>query len=64
VSNTAHHAGARTETEMRLLEDDRMLAAFAPGHDHRPVQHRDGRNPWCNTCGLDMNRNTPSGRLG
>mgnify|MGYP003585571553 CR=1 FL=1 len=20
--------------------------------DHRPVQHRDGKPPWCKTCGL------------
>jgi hypothetical protein len=21
-------------------------------HQHRPVQHRDGKPPWCSTCGL------------
>lgn len=21
-------------------------------HEHKPVQHRDGKPPWCNTCGM------------
>jgi hypothetical protein len=28
------------------------MNAHAPEHDHRPVQHRDMKPPWCNECGL------------
>lgn len=28
-------------------------------HDHKPVQHRDGKPPWCRTCGLDENFKDP-----
>lgn len=24
-------------------------------HDHAPVQHRDGKPPWCNACGFTAN---------
>lgn len=35
-------------------------AASAPdeSHEHLPVQHRDGKPPWCNVC-----RRTADGRL-
>lgn len=29
-------------------------------HDHKPVQHRDGKPPWCKTCGLDADFRDPS----
>ena len=32
-------------------------------HDHKPVQHRDGKQPWCNHCGLTGNGNIPKSRL-
>lgn len=32
-------------------------------HIHRPVQHRDGRPPWCDTCGLDANMQERQGVL-
>lgn len=32
--------------------------------DHRPVQHRDARPPWCNQCGLTADGLKPVGRLG
>ena len=31
--------------------------------DHRPVQHRDGKPPWCKTCGLTARGTRPIGRL-
>lgn len=34
-----------------------------PEHDHRPVQHRDGRAPWCRVCGLDADYNAPASRF-
>lgn len=33
-------------------------------HDHKPVQHRDGREPWCKVCGLNRNHEEPHSRLG
>ncbi|MFF2631971.1 hypothetical protein ACFVR6_03720 [Microbacterium sp. NPDC058021] len=32
-------------------------------HRHKPVQHRDGKAPWCNACGLDANYETSVSRL-
>lgn len=29
--------------------------------DHRPVQHRDGKTPWCNNCGLTKDWRQPFG---
>jgi len=34
-----------------------------PHPGHRPVQHRDGRPPWCRECGLDATGRTPASRL-
>ena len=31
--------------------------------DHRPVQHRDGKPPWCSACGLTKDGHKPVGRL-
>lgn len=28
-------------------------------HDHKPVQHRDGKPPWCKECGLTASFQTP-----
>lgn len=27
--------------------------------DHKPVQHRDGKPPWCRTCGLTADGTRP-----
>jgi hypothetical protein len=35
-----------------------------PEHDHKPIQHRDGKVPWCHVCGLDRDYNAPQGRFG
>ncbi|QHB37086.1 hypothetical protein QDA00_gp17 [Microbacterium phage Matzah] len=35
-----------------------------PEHDHDPIQHRDGKVPWCHVCGLDRDYNVPHGRFG
>lgn len=32
-------------------------------HDHRPVQHRDGKPPWCKVCGLTTEGLEPVSRL-
>lgn len=32
-------------------------------HHHRPVQHRDGRERWCNACGMNRDGEKPRSRL-
>ena len=31
-----------------------------PCKDHIPIQHRDGKRPWCNSCGLDERWSKPA----
>ena len=43
--------------EFYSCEPDVFEATYEPVavidcQDHRPVQHRDGKPPWCKTCGL------------
>jgi hypothetical protein len=33
-------------------------------HVHAPVQHRDGKPPWCRVCGLTANGTVPESRFG
>jgi hypothetical protein len=40
-------------------EEAEALFEFPP-HEHKPVQHRDGRPPWCDICGLDVSLQTPA----
>ena len=35
-----------------------------PCPDHKPVQHRDGKPPWCKTCGLTAAGHEPVSLLG
>lgn len=37
--------------------------ALLPDHEHHPVQHRDGKEPWCKTCGLNAEFNQPRSRF-
>lgn len=32
-------------------------------HEHRPLQHRDGKPPWCEVCGLDVDFKKPESRI-
>ena len=32
-------------------------------HIHKPVQHRDGKPPWCHTCGLTIGYLIPESRI-
>jgi len=36
---------------------------YKPDHEHVPVQHRDGCEPWCNECGLTAHLTEPVSRL-
>lgn len=31
--------------------------------NHKPVQHRDGKPPWCNKCGLTAHGKVPVSRF-
>lgn len=31
--------------------------------EHRPVQHRDGKEPWCGLCGLNSNMKRPHSNM-
>jgi hypothetical protein len=44
-------------TQAELMVDSEAV------HDHKPVQHRDGRPPWCNECGLTASFHEPKGRF-
>lgn len=33
------------------------------GHEHLPIQHRDGKPPWCKECGLDAYFREPKSRF-
>lgn len=61
VSENAHPIA----TAARLLawERSRRRAPVIDCEDHRPVQHRDARPPWCNKCGLTAGGLKPAGRL-
>lgn len=32
-------------------------------HDHVPIQHRDGKQPWCKVCGLTGELKVPESKL-
>ena len=42
---------------------DTTVVEEPTGHDHKPVQHRDGKERWCNTCGLTADGSEPTSRL-
>ncbi len=53
----AHQVDVRNT---KHVKDAQML----PDHDHKPVQHRDGCPPWCETCKLTADFTIPISRLG
>ncbi|PPG35200.1 hypothetical protein C5E10_06305 [Pseudoclavibacter sp. RFBG4] len=40
-------------------DDVWMAVKNGPEHRHEPVQHRDGKTPWCAACGLDADYRAP-----
>ena len=50
------------------LEDGTMLAhiktAHTVLHDHAAVQHRDGKEPWCNVCFKTEDGRDPVSKIG
>lgn len=50
-------------TTLTVTESPRPQADAAPAcSDHKPVQHRDGKEPWCDRCGLTSDGRTPARR--
>ncbi len=60
---------------LRLADAVRLLRASGYGDpmqlsppgdcpNHKPVQHRDGRPPWCDKCGLTADYQDPGPKLG
>ena len=41
--------GPKTESAEKGQEVFQKMTS-TPQHDHNPVQHRDGKEPWCNLC--------------
>lgn len=52
------HVG--TAAERCLLYAEPPTKSPAPCVDHKPVQHRDLKPPWCNACGLTANFQEPA----
>ncbi|MGO3887003.1 MAG: hypothetical protein ACTJHU_11970 [Mycetocola sp.] len=53
----------RDELKARLDAQTPDEGTRVPGHDHKPVQHRDGKPPWCNVCGLTAGGTIPATKL-
>lgn len=53
----------RTLTVDLFAEDIRIVNTEDVDHTHKPVQHRDGKEPWCNICKLNADRRLPRGRF-
>lgn len=45
------------DNDSRLAILDKPICA-----DHNPVQHRDGKPPWCRDCGLTADFENPTAR--
>lgn len=64
---------APTTEALKSLMESRVTAVSVDGnvdskptqqdphepHNHKPVQHRDRKVPWCNECGLDKHHRYP-----
>ena len=42
---------------------DEADSTAAVEHSHKPVQHRDGKEAWCKTCGLNKNNEEPASKI-
>ena len=45
--------------ELQALVDGPKTVPAGGVHDHNPVQHRDGKEPWCNICFLTAEMTEP-----
>lgn len=53
----SHPLSAKTTLTIRNLLDE-------ANHNHMPVQHHDGKRPWCKECGLTASLQTPRSEFG
>lgn len=45
--------------DIRLIAEHITVSPAPDAHDHQPVQHRDGKPPWCAACGLTTDGSVP-----
>jgi hypothetical protein len=50
-------------TTLSVTESPQAQVASPEFHHHKPVQHRDGKPPWCNHCGLTSDGKPPVSRF-
>lgn len=55
------HINGGESTVVKTVPDSDSMSSCGPGHE--PVQHRDGREPWCNACGLTEGGKKPASRF-
>lgn len=55
--------GIKTLAVELYADDIRIVTAERssdePEHEHHPVQHRDGKEPWCGACGMNADGREP-----
>lgn len=51
------HAGAPERIGKEIAQA--FVSIGSDEHEHKPVQHRDGKPPWCNECGLTADGEEP-----
>lgn len=49
---------------LRKAADEIDAQQIPADHEHKPVQHRDGKPPWCKGCGLTAEGRVPVSRIG
>lgn len=49
--------------EDRIAKLEALEKLTAEKHEHKPVQHRDGKPPWCPICGLTADMTVPVSRF-
>lgn len=62
-ANTPLADNQRDAADAADAADAVEIASAASDHNHKPVQKRDGKEPWCKTCGLTADGREPSAKL-
>jgi hypothetical protein len=57
VNDFAYYEGGFLNDLYKLLDEPRTQ------HDHKAVQHRDGKEPWCQECRLTADYREPKSRF-
>ena len=45
------------------MKEEDWPYAYIQNHPHKPIQHRDGKEPWCNLCGKTARGDEPKNRF-